>query len=77
MKQNYRLLSLSDELKSIYKSETSQNTNGCKRRELQDFGDKLRKEKGRGYLAEKVVQKINELEKKDQKIKEIKGLLQG
>ena len=55
LKQNgFVYLSLSDELREIVKECKMEIT----RKNLQDMGNKMREEKGAGYLAEKVVEKI-------------------
>ncbi len=60
---NYRFLSLSDVLGEMYKEATGKDPKEVDRRELQDFGDKTRDEKGRGHFADEIVSQI----KKDSK----------
>lgn len=54
-KKGFIYLSLSDELRILAKSMGIELT----RTNLQDLGNKMRAEKGKGYLAELIVEKIN------------------
>lgn len=53
----YEVLSLSNILREEYLKEYP-NKRKPDRKNLQDYGDKIREERGSGYLAEKVVEKI-------------------
>lgn len=58
-KEGYTLLSLSkDILRPLFQEETGKPPDQVTRRELQDFGDKIREEKGPDYLAQEAVKKI-------------------
>lgn len=54
--KGYKLLSLSDELRDLFKKEFPRKK--ITRKELQDYGNTVRKEKGYAYLAEQVWGKI-------------------
>lgn len=56
----YKYISLSEILREEYKAQ-HQDEDKIKRTQLQDFGDKIRKEKGCSYLAEKAYEKIEQL----------------
>lgn len=56
--RKYEVLSLSDELRSLFKERYPGLASN--RKELQDFGDEIRKEKGAGYLAECVSRKMED-----------------
>lgn len=55
---SYVRLSLSDELRMLFSEKHSRKK--PTRKELQDFGDEIRNEKGSNYLAQLVIKKINE-----------------
>lgn len=55
----YKLLSLSDVLREEYRTENPKKKNFT-RKDLQDFGDKIREEKGSDYLATIICKKINQ-----------------
>lgn len=55
----YEYLSLSDVLREEYKKENS-NKRKIARKDLQDFGDKIRETKGADYLAQIVCEKIKQ-----------------
>lgn len=55
----YEYLSLSDVLREEYRKEKP-NKRKIIRKELQDFGDKIREEKGADYLAKIICEKINQ-----------------
>lgn len=55
-KRGYRYLSLSDILKSLYSEECNKLSS---RAELQNFGNRLRKEMGEDYLARRAAQMID------------------
>lgn len=55
----YELFSLSDVLRDEFKKEYPKKKKAA-RKELQDFGDKIREEKGCHYLASAVCEKINQ-----------------
>lgn len=58
-KEEYNFLSLSkDILRPLFQKETGKDPNHVPRRELQDFGDKIRKERDFDYLAQEAVKKI-------------------
>ena len=58
-KGGFALLSLSkDVLRPLFKEVTGKDPDKSPRRELQDFGDKIRQEKGLGYLALEAIKKI-------------------
>jgi len=55
----YRFLSLSEDvLKPLFRKETGKDPDRSPRRELQAFGDKLRKEKGHSFFADETIKKI-------------------
>lgn len=55
----FEVFSLSEELKLLYKAETQENPETAPRKALQDFGDRIRQERGPDYLASQVIGKIN------------------
>ncbi len=55
----YEYLSLSDVLREEYRKEKP-NKRKIIRKEFQDFGDKIREEKGADYLAKIICEKINQ-----------------
>jgi len=57
-KRGYCCLSLSDALKEAFKAETGRDPSQVPRRELQDFGDRIRRAKGSGFFAEEAVKRI-------------------
>jgi len=57
----YRTLSLSDVLREQFKQQTGQDPEKCQRKGLQDFGDKVRLDKGHHYFAEQVISEISNL----------------
>jgi len=57
-KYNYKRISLSDELKELYRADYPKKT--PKREDLQKYGDKLRHEKGNNYLASLVAKIIDQ-----------------
>lgn len=61
-KNGYQLFSLSDVLKKMYQKEMSEDPSAVPRKNLQDFGDKKRREGGEDYFAREV---IGEIEKRD------------
>lgn len=56
---SYKILSLSDVLREEYKAENTKKKKAT-RKDLQDFGDKIREEKGSDYLATIIYEKINQ-----------------
>jgi deoxycytidylate deaminase/dephospho-CoA kinase len=66
----YRFLSLSENvLKPLFKKETGKDPDKSPRRELQVFGDKLRKEKGHSFFADETIKIINSETKKNNNFK--------
>jgi len=60
-KAKYNLLSLStDVLRPMFQQVTGQDPQRAPRHLLQEFGDKIRKEKGLGYFAEQIKNKIEQ-----------------
>lgn len=53
----YEVISLSDILRTEYRNENSRRREPG-RKDLQDYGNKIRKEKGSGYLAESAIAQI-------------------
>lgn len=60
-KEGYTFLSLSkDVLRPLFRKETGKDPDQVTRRELQDFGDKIREEKCPEFLAEETINRIKE-----------------
>lgn len=59
----YEYLSLSDVLREEYKKENP-NKRKIARKDLQDFGDKVRETKGADYLAQIVCKKSSKIQQK-------------
>jgi deoxycytidylate deaminase/dephospho-CoA kinase len=58
--QGYNFLSLSEDvLKPLFNEVTGKDPDRSPRRELQEFGDQIRKEKGHGYFAEEIKKRIS------------------
>jgi deoxycytidylate deaminase/dephospho-CoA kinase len=59
-KKGYTKISLSGILKELFKQKEGRDpvTENVKRRDLQEFGDQIRKDKGNGYLAQKAFEHI-------------------
>ncbi len=57
-KKGYTTLSLSTILKEMYGNQTGEDPAKATRRELQDFGDKVRNNEGPGFFAHKLVERI-------------------
>lgn len=64
---NYKFLSLSEVLGKMYKEATGNDPKEVDRRELQDFGDKTRDEKGLGHFADEIVSQIKKNSKPEDK----------
>ncbi len=58
-KRGYEILSLAEILKEEFKTQKGKDAVKSPRRELQDFGDEIREEKGRDFLASKVIQQVD------------------
>lgn len=68
----YEILSLSDVLRNEFKLEYP-NKRKVGRKDLQDFGDKIRKEKGCDYLAKTICEKIKLDENKNYVVDSIRN----
>ncbi len=65
-KEGYHWRSLSrDVLRPLFRKKTGKDPDDCPKRELQEFGDKIREQEGHGYFAEKIAKIIVENPQKD------------
>jgi deoxycytidylate deaminase len=64
-KRAYAKLSLSSILRDFYTQKTKRDGTGAPRRDLQEFGDKVRREEGANFLARKAFEKIEPHGKSD------------
>lgn len=58
--EGYELLSLSEALKELFKKEKGKDPKECPRRELQDFGDEIRKKSGADFFAKEIINQIDQ-----------------
>ena len=79
MRETYKYVSLSDELRKEWRSECPDDDLGVADREaLQEFGDKKRKENGASYWAERVYLSLEENGEEDyiiDSMEELPGIL--
>ncbi len=67
-KTGYEFLSLSENvLRPLYQKKTGKDPNTCPKKELQEFGDMMRKENGAGFFAAQIAHLIKSDENYDKK----------
>lgn len=54
----YKKYSLSEVLKELFEKKTGKDAADVPRKELQDYGDKVRSEKGEGFFTEEIIRRI-------------------